>query len=64
MLEHFVLSDEMRKQKAQGRLMKKKEKIEYVTKRKKNKKTKRYLMMEGSWNLRWVIFLPLLRSNL
>jgi hypothetical protein len=64
MLEHFVLSDEMRKQKAQGRLMKKKEKIEYVTKRKKNKKTKRYLMMEGSWNLRWVIFLQLLRSNL
>ncbi len=35
MLERVVLSDEMRKQKAQGMLMKKHEKINYVTKWKK-----------------------------
>jgi hypothetical protein len=39
MLERVVLSDKMRKQKAQGKLMKKHEKINYVTKwKKKNKK--------------------------
>jgi len=38
MLEHVVLSDEMRKKKAQGKFTKKKEKIEYVTKWKKNNK--------------------------
>jgi hypothetical protein len=39
MLERVVLSDKMRKQKAQGKLMKKYEKIDYVTKwKKKNKK--------------------------
>jgi hypothetical protein len=43
MLERVVLSDEMRKQKAQGELMKKKEKIEYVMKWKKNKKNKKIL---------------------
>ena len=43
MLERVVLSDEMRKQKAQGKLMKKKEKIEYVMKWKKNKKNKKIL---------------------
>ena len=62
MLERVVLSDEIRKQKAQGKLMKEHEKINYVTKWKK--RTKRYLMREGYWNLRWVIFLSLLQSNL
>ncbi len=62
MLERVVLSEEMRKQKAQGKLMKKKEKIEYVTKWKKN--NKKILDDGGLLEPKMGDFLPLLRSNL